>query len=332
MIQKYLYLSLAILFFGLGIYAWKLTKSGVYAPRDAELIDYHALSDLDHILLVGKEGISQDEIEWEFELHTRGMFDKEELTPIPEIGRPELVLSALKDRLLADLIERKLLYQFIKMDPDFDLADSSLYSGCLEKWHATLEESPDFFASQESRARLKSRLCERSIIMQYLEQRIFANIAISTEEIASYYEENPTEFEEPAKVTIRQIVLASELEARRLRYRVTARNFKEMVRQHSVTPEAENGGILGPFAMGEMPRVFDVAFTMRKGEIRGILKSTYGFHIIKIEDRKPRSKLSLEEASPKIQAKLTEIRQEEEYQKWVEMALNEITVKSPRPL
>ncbi|MFW7378083.1 MAG: peptidylprolyl isomerase [Oligoflexus sp.] len=332
MIQKYLYISLAILFFGLGMYGWKMTNTSLYYPGTVDAEDYSQLLDIHNILFVGKETITQDDIEWEFDMHTRGLLENEDLNHVPEsVNNHDVMLGALKERLMADLIERKLLYQYIKMDANFNLTDPSLYTDCLNQWQSTLEESVEWFQSPESRMRLKNRLCERSIIMHYLENFIFSKIRVKDQEVEDYYNANSSEFEEPAKVKIRQIVLASEREARRIRYQVTAGNFEAMAREHSITPEAENGGILGPFALGEMPRVFDVAFTMRKGEIRGILKSTYGFHIIRIEDKKPRSKLTLEEAKPSIIAKLTQKKQDEEYQKWVEMALNEIPVKSPRP-
>lgn len=331
MIQKYLYISLAILFFGLGMYLWKMTSSGLYYPGALDIDEYMHISDSNQMLTVGKEVITQDDIDWEFDMHTRGLLDNEELTPIPEMPNPEVILSTLKDRLMADLIERKLLFQFIKMDNTFDLADPALYTDCLQQWQATLQDNSEWFQTTDSRVRLKNRLCERSVIMHYLNNNLFSKISISDEEVEQYYEKNPKEFEEPARVKIRQIVLSSERDARRVHNRVTSGNFERLAREFSITPEAENGGLLGPFAIGEMPRVFDVAFTMRKGEIRGVLKSTYGFHIIKIEDKKPRSKISLEEAREKIIAKLTQKKQEEEYQKWVEMALNEIPVQSSRP-
>ena len=39
---------------------------------------------------------------------------------------------------------------------------------------------------------------------------------------------------------------------------------------------------LGRIKRGDMPRFFDVAFQMRRGQISGVLKSIYGFHIIQV--------------------------------------------------
>ena len=116
---------------------------------------------------------------------------------------------------------------------------------------------------------------------------------MSADEVERYYTENLKKFEQPERVKIRQIVLPSEREAKRVRGKIKSNNFEELARKYSITPESEKGGLLGPFSKGQMPRVFDVAFSMRLGEVRGILKSTYGFHIIKIEEKMKPRKLSL---------------------------------------
>ena len=111
----------------------------------------------------------------------------------------------------------------------------------------------------------------------------FSNVIVSDREIEAFYRNNIKSFQHGKRVVIRQIVLASESEAKRVRHRVRNHNFERYAREKSITPEAVDGGLLGPFEKGEMPRIFDVAFSMGRGEIKGILKSTYGFHIIKLE-------------------------------------------------
>jgi hypothetical protein len=332
MIQKYLFVSLAILFFGVGVYTWKITNTGLHLPGDDPLGEEAQYTDLSHVLYVGKMPITQEDIEWEFDMHTKGLVEGEDLTPIPNIEVTDKMLDPLRERLMSDLIERKLLFQYIKQDNSFNLDEPARYTDCLEQWQQALRVNPDWFISDASRERLKSRLCEKSIIMQYLDERVFHDIVVTDTEIKDYYENHPEEFKEPKKVVIRQVVLASEREAKRVRARLTYHNFEEMAREVSITPEAENGGLLGPFAKGEMPPVFDVAFTMRRGEIRGILKSTYGFHLIRLDKKIPSVKLSLKEVEPRIKRLLKRQKQEEEYQQWVEMALNEVSIKSPRAL
>ena len=328
--KKYLYLSLAILFFSMGIYGWKVINTGIYVP-DETISDYLDLSRQQNLVYVGDDVITFDDIEWEFSLLTHGLSSDQELSP-SSFSDDQQNLVPLKDRLVANMIERKLLFNFIKQDSEFNLSSPERYSSCIGEWQQTVQSSGNFFADPKDKDRLKNRLCEKSIILQYLKEVVFVKVSVSDQEIASFYTDNLDRFSFAKRVKIRQIVLASENEAKRVRHRVRPHNFERYAREVSISPEASNGGLLGPFAKGEMPRVFDVAFTMRRGEIRGIMKSTYGFHIIKLEKKYPKSKLSLSEARSQIERELKDKKQEEEYQKWVEMALSAVTVKSPKPL
>ena len=74
----------------------------------------------------------------------------------------------------------------------------------------------------------------------------------------------------------------------------------EMAKEHSLSPEAERGGHLGPFPKGGMPAVFEYAFHMKKGDVSEVLKSNYGYHIIMLTDikapRQPRALISSAQA------------------------------------
>ena len=63
-------------------------------------------------------------------------------------------------------------------------------------------------------------------------------------------------------------------------------DFRQLAREKSTAPEAERGGDLGYFAMGDMPAEFNVVFGMQKGGVSGIVKSPYGYHIFKLEDKR----------------------------------------------
>lgn len=313
-----------------GAYYWKFSHTGESRPivklRDPKERQFTGPGGT--IVVIDGKPVSSEELDFEYSLLTKGVFDSEELDPIPDLGSGfEKEIAPLKEKLLSSIIERKVLFQYVKRDKSFDLEDPALFTECLQEWQENLREAPDAITDPADKERLKERLCEQSIIMQYLHQRIFSKIEIKDSEISDYYKSRNKEFHYPARVTIRQIVLATEKEATTVRAGLTRSNFAERAKQFSITPEAEKGGLLGPFAQGEMPGLFEVAFTMSPGSIYGILKSTYGFHLIMLEKKLPKQDLSLAEASPRIRAILTKKKQEEEYQKWLEMALNTINVK-----
>src|SRR5687768_14469727 len=318
---KYLYMAACCLFFGVGAYVWKVKNTGYKHAREAEPAAAAPEMTSNAILVeVAGEPVTGDDVDWEYQLLTDGIFDKESLTPIPDLGdRYDAELAPLKKQIVASILERKLLYAFVQQDKKFDLNDPARYTACLTEWQEiTRREDVTLLKSRKDRERLKSRLCERSILSQYLKEMLFPTVTVSAQEMQAYYVEHPAEFKKPERVEVRKIVLADEREAKRARYRVTRDIFARMPRELSIAAEAVDGGKLGPFAKGEMPSVFEVAFHMRRGEISAIQKSTYGFHIIMLLDKHPPAELSLEEAKESIAAILRKKKEDAEYQKWVE--------------
>jgi len=74
-------------------------------------------------------------------------------------------------------------------------------------------------------------------------------------------------------------------------------DFAVLAKKHSEDPGSkERGGDLGYFARGEMVPPFDkAAFSLGVGETSDIVATDFGYHIIKVEERKAASKMSLDE-------------------------------------
>ena len=335
MIKRYLYFALLTGMFGVGAYAWKIGHTGHNAAKDGEepQTNDKRLGPRSVLVYVGDAPITTEDMEWEYTMQTKGLIDAKDLTPIPELGsKLNVFLNPLKERILANIIERKLLYKYVTQDPEFDMTDSNRYIDCLVEWQETVNAAGDLITGPTDRERLKSRLCEKGVLTQYMSERIFKKVSVGDEEVVEYFNNHQNEFSKSERVVIRQIVLATEKEANEVRNKAAKGNFEELAHKHSIAPEAENGGLIGPFAKQEMPRIFDIAFTMRPGEIRGVVKSNYGFHIFRLERLIPKVKQSLSDASPRIREILRKKKQEEEYRKWVELALNVIPIHGPKPL
>jgi len=320
-----------IVCFILGGYVWKVFNTGhmlsEYGIRERVLGEHEA------IVHIGNVSLTVEDVQWEYDQHTEGVTGGDQLTFIPEVGgRLHEYLSPLKERLAKGLIERKLLLEMIKRDDSFDATDPALFQECVQEWQELIGSDPKKFGGQMDQERLKSRLCESALIKKYVEKRIYNRIQVGDKEIVDYFNKHASEFNQPQKVVIRQVVLATEEDAKKVRHKINVNNFSSLAKQYSIAPEAEDGGILGPFFQLEMPRVFDIAFSMRRGDISDVLKSNYGFHIIMLEKKIPTEKLSLVEARPQIEKKIIKQKREEEYQKWVELALNTVPVKAPKPV
>jgi len=167
----------------------------------------------------------------------------------------------------------------------------------------------------------KSDLWEDMMIERLLGREVNRRISVSSSEVKRYYQANLKEFEKPDQVRVRQIVTATEEDAAKaLELLQAGTDFATVARERSTAPEADKGGDLGYFAMGEMPGEFNVVFGLAKGGMSGIVKSPYGFHIFKLEDKRRAGRTSLDDAYKDIAEKLRREKEDKRYAQW----LNEI--------
>jgi len=165
----------------------------------------------------------------------------------------------------------------------------------------------------------KSDLWEDMMIEKLIARDVIRTPHVPSAEVRRYYQENPQEFQRPEQVRVRQIVLATEDEAQKVLDQLLNEkaDFAALARQKSTAPEAEEGGDLGYFAMGEMPGEFNVVFGLPRGGVSSVVKSPYGYHIFKLEEKRKAGKTGLDEASRDIAEKLARQKQDTRYQQWL---------------
>ena len=143
-------------------------------------------------------------------------------------------------------------------------------------------------------------------------------VTVTDEEIEAYYSSHQSEFVEPETVSARHILIKTNpdddeeaVEAKRerageiLEKARAGEDFAELARQYSEGPTRERGGDLGSFERGRMAKPFsDKAFSMEPGEISDPVRTQFGWHIIKVEDKTPESTAPLEAVRDEIRDNL----------------------------
>ena len=289
---------------------------------------------------VGEEKIWPDDLDWEVSLHTLFPKVSEEFAPekqasdkgvpLPTSLEGEVQSSeALRQRLLVTIVERKILYQWIKnYSEGFDFDNPSRFIDCLSEFNKTIKESPDGFARPKSAERLKAKLCEQSLVNQYVSEKIVKDVKISEADIKAHYLKNISKYHSQARVVFRQIFVSEEAEAKAIAAKVNRANFSELAKKHSTAPEAANGGLVGPLARGQLPSFFNIIFSMKMGQISGIVRSDYGYHIIMPVQILPSSVRGYSEVKQAVLLELKAAIKQDAYQEWLTSAMNVITVQT----
>ncbi|MCE7999328.1 MAG: peptidylprolyl isomerase [Rhodobiaceae bacterium] len=111
---------------------------------------------------------------------------------------------------------------------------------------------------------------------------------ISDEAAKEFYDAQVGSVEPQEELKARHILVATEEEAQSVIDALEAGgDFEELAKEHSTGPSGADGGDLGYFTAGTMVAEFnDAAFALQAGEISSPVKTKFGWHVIKVEDRR----------------------------------------------
>lgn len=172
-----------------------------------------------------------------------------------------------------------------------------------------MEYDPAF---KQQLARVKDDL-----LVQFAISKTIERVNVTEEEIKTFFDQNPDQFAAQDVVTASHILVDDEAKAEALLKQIQAGEitFEEAAKAHSSCPSSQNGGSLGEFGRGQMVPEFDEAcFSMEVGELRGPIKTQFGYHIIRLDDRKKSEPTKLAEAHDAIREHLLNDKRRKAYQ------------------
>ena len=160
-------------------------------------------------------------------------------------------------------------------------------------------DQTDRFVAQK-RAILNTALA-RATVENYLE----GEGKVTDKEIRDFYKQNQKSFINE-KISARHILLKSKKEAEAVLKEINAGgDFAKLAASKSIGPSGPKGGDLGSFGRGQMVPEFEkTAFALKKGEVGGPVRTQFGYHIIKVTERKGKEPVPIEKVMPQIRQSL----------------------------
>ena len=212
----------------------------------------------------------------------------------------EAAFAEREKELLRDLIDRLLLQQRgkeMKVNVDIEVIkrlDQIRKDAGLQ----TLEDleqaiSAEGMNYEDFKANIKTQLVTQQVIANEVSSRV----KITQDQIKQYYEEHKQKYDQPEQVQIREILISTEgkeaagLEAAEKRAREvlekvrTNGDFAKLAEEYSDGATATSrGGDIGFFRRGQLAeQIEEVAFRLNKGETSDLIRTKYGWLIIKVE-------------------------------------------------
>jgi peptidyl-prolyl cis-trans isomerase C len=246
------------------------------------------------------------------------------------MGKPptDSQLSAIRKQVLENLINVELLYQQsqkegIKVD---EAAINQQLSTLKGRFTSEAEFTAALGKMNMSEAALKSRLKREMAIQQFIEKEFAQKVTVSEEEIKAYYDGHPDSFKQPEQVQASHILIkvdpqmdeSQKAEARKKLEGVKQKlqkgeDFVSLAKEFSQCPSSSKGGDLGYFRRGQMVKPFEeAAFALKPGEVSDIVETRFGYHLIKVIDKKPETTIAYHLVKDRLEHHLKEKKVQEE--------------------
>jgi len=235
----------------------------------------------------------------------------------PGLNIPEERLGRIKKSLLNRLVDDKLIEQAISKDKVE--VDKQKLEDDFNKYKGRFKNEDQYKQyldrSGMTQDRIRDQLKKTLLVDALLERR--GTLSVPEAEVKSYYEKHKNLYAERETVHAAHILIkvakdaddATVAEAKKrieeARKALKKKDFAEVAKEMSEGPSAPRGGDLGFFGKGQMVKEFEeVAFKMKKNKVSKPVRTPFGFHIIKVIEKKKARTKPFEEVKPRLSESL----------------------------
>lgn len=224
----------------------------------------------------------------------------------------ESVLRRIIDRKVIEIEAKKLGLEVTDADIEKRFTEQKSRWRDAEQFDAYLKRSKNTIENMK-------RELARSMLRERVVQTLAGDVDVTDEQVKTYYDENAERFVKKERVRVSRILkrvpeTASDQEKLKLKSELTrlaaeaakdGASFAELAREHSDGGEASRGGELSWLERGRMSPEFDqAAFSVAPGGVSEVIQTPAGFELLKIWERNPEVRRTLDEVKATIRSSL----------------------------
>jgi peptidyl-prolyl cis-trans isomerase C len=247
---------------------------------------------------------------------------------------PDAQMAQMKNEVLESLIERELLFQESKkkgIQVKSEAVSDQLQK--IKQRYPNPEEFKKLLSSMGlTESDVLSQIARGMAIQELIDKEVAEKIKVSDEETKSFYDRNPQLFQQPEQVKASHILIKvqsnapdeQKAEARKKIETVQQKvqkgeDFATLAKTYSEGPSGPRGGDLGYFRRGQMVKPFEeAAFSLKPNETSDIVETQFGYHLIKVDDKKPAKKMAYAEVKDRLSEHLKKQKTDSETNAYIE--------------
>ena len=278
----------------------------------------------DAVAQVNGKKITYQELNNEFLARTRVPFDKVQEDPQAQQARKELLQQLIDSELVLEQAERQ------KLTVTPQAVDEQVKS-IRARFPSEEGFKQALGANGLTAERLKANIKKDMLRQQILKKEVLEKVLVSPKDVETFFNERKDTYVQEEAVHARHVLIkvapdASPEVEQKTKERANAvlakakkgEDFSKLAAQHSEDSTKDNGGDLGYFGRGRMVKPFEeAAFALKAGQISDLVRSQFGYHIIKVEARKEAKRLSFTEAKEWVEKDLTREKARARYGEYV---------------
>jgi peptidyl-prolyl cis-trans isomerase D len=222
----------------------------------------------------------------------------------------------------ANVSDAEIHQQFVKQNTKVKFQYAVLKQDDIKKGlHPTTEELKAYYDSHKA-SYANSIPEKRQVKYAVIDvNKLEAAVQVTPDDLRKYYDDHRDQYRVPEQVKVSHILIKTPLpgpdgkvdekgavEAQRraedlLKQVKSGANFEELAKKYSEDPgSAKQGGSLGWIGRGQtVPEFEKTAYSLPKGQISDLIKSSYGFHIIRVDDKQEAHVKSLDDVKSEIE-------------------------------